>query len=60
MEVCGWDTYRVGSDVDALLLGVVDQWRVGEVRMAFNLVDCRNDAGGLDDGLELETKSAVA
>jgi hypothetical protein len=46
--------YRVGGDVNALLLGVVDQRRVGEVWVTLNLVDCGHDTGGIDDCLELE------
>lgn len=43
----------VGGDDDALLGGVVDQGVVGQTGVALDLVDGGDDAGGLDDGLEL-------
>lgn len=44
---------RVGGDDDALLLGVLNQGVVGQAGVALDLVDGGDDAGGLDDGLEL-------
>lgn len=46
--------------MNALLLGIVDQWRVGEVGVTLDLVDGGHDAGGLDDGLELVTVVSIA
>lgn len=43
----------VGGDDDALLGGVLDQGLVGETRVALDLVDGGDDAGGSNDGLEL-------
>lgn len=43
----------VGGDDDALLGAVVDQGLVGEAGVALDLVDGGDDAGGLDDGVEL-------
>lgn len=44
---------RVGGDDDALLLAVLNQGVVGETRVAFDLVGGGDNAGGLDDSLEL-------
>lgn len=52
--VAGGYKYRVGGDVNALLLGVVNQRRVEEVWVTLNLVDCGHDTGGVDDCLELK------
>lgn len=46
--------YRVGGDVNALLLGVLNQRRVEEVWVALNLEGCGHDTGGVDDCLELK------
>lgn len=43
----------VGGDDDALLGAVLDQGRVGETRVALDLVGGGDDAGGRDNGLEL-------
>lgn len=43
----------VGGDDDALLGGVLDQGRVGETRVALDLVGGGDDTGGGDDSLEL-------
>lgn len=44
----------VGGDVDALLLGVLDEGAVLlEEGVALDLVDGGDDAGGVDDGLEV-------
>lgn len=43
----------VGGDDDALLLGILDQGVVGQAGVALDLVGGGDDAGGLDDGLEL-------
>lgn len=45
--------YRVGSDMDTLLLAVGNQLVALQTRVAFDLVDSGNNASGLDDGLEL-------
>ena len=45
--------YRVGSDVDALFLTVLDQVVALQSGMALNLVGGRHDTSGVDDGLEL-------
>lgn len=47
-------TYRVGCDVDVLLLAVSNQVVLSEKRVAFDLVYCWDDTGGLDDGFKLE------
>ena len=44
---------RVGGDDDVLLGAVVDQGLVGDARVALDLVDGGDDAGFLDDALEL-------
>lgn len=44
---------RVGGDDDALLLAVLNQGVVGQAGVALDLVGGGDDAGGLDDGLEL-------
>lgn len=44
---------RVGGDDDALLLAVLNQGVVGKTGVALDLVGGGDDAGGLDDGLEL-------
>lgn len=44
---------RVGSDDDVLLLEVLDQGKVEDARVTLNLVDGRDDASVVDDGLEL-------
>lgn len=47
-------TYRVGGDVDALLLGVLDQGvLLLQQRVALDLVGGGDDAGSVDDGLEV-------
>lgn len=45
--------YGVGSHVDALLLAVFDELVALENGVALDLVDGGDDAGGVDDGLEL-------
>jgi hypothetical protein len=50
----------VGSQNDALLLEVCDELGVGEARVALDLVDGGDDAGVLDDGLELDMKLVCA
>lgn len=47
-------SYRVGSDVNSLGLSVFNQRWVGEVRVALDLEDGRNDTGSLDDGFNLK------
>lgn len=44
---------RVGGDDDALLLAVLDQGVVGQTGVALDLVGGGDNAGGLDDGLDL-------
>lgn len=44
---------RVSSDDDVLLLEVLDQGKVEDARVTLNLVDGRDDASVVDDGLEL-------
>lgn len=40
--------------MNALLLGVFDQWWVWKVRVTLNLKGRRNNASGIDDSFELE------
>lgn len=47
------DAYRVGSDVDALLLAVFDQVVALEHGVALDLVGSGNDASSVDESLEL-------
>lgn len=47
-------SYRVGSNVNSLGLGVFNQRWVGEVRVALDLEDGRSDTGSLDDGFNLQ------
>jgi hypothetical protein len=43
-----WQTYRVSSDVDALLLAVFDQVVALKNRVALNLVSSGDDTGAVD------------
>lgn len=54
-----WASYRVGGDVDALLLAVLDQVVALQDGVAFDLVGGGNDASAIDDGLELSEVSMV-
>lgn len=54
-----WASYRVGSDVDALLLAVLDQVVALQDGVALDLVGSGNDASAVDDGLELSEVSMV-
>lgn len=45
--------YRVGSDMDALLLAVGNQLVALQTWVAFNLVGSGNNASGLNNSLEL-------
>lgn len=53
-------TYRVGGDVDVLLLGVGDELLAGKERVTLDLVDSGGDARGLDDSFELEGTQVLA
>ena len=53
VRIIGGTAYRVGSDVDALLVGVLDQRRVGQVRVALDLKGGRDNTGSVDDSFEL-------
>ena len=46
-------TYRVSSDVDVLLSGVLDQVVALENGVTLDLIDGRDDTGGVDDRLEV-------
>lgn len=54
-EVVRWvvEAYRVGGNVDALLLAVLDQVVALENGVALDLVGGGDNAGTLDEGLEL-------
>lgn len=45
--------YRIGSDVNALLLAVLNQIVALQNGVAFNLVGGGHNTGGVDDGLKL-------
>lgn len=47
------DTYGVSSNVNALLLAILDQIITGKDRVALNLVGSRDDTGGLNKSIEL-------
>lgn len=56
----GLYTYRVGSDVNVLLLAVLDQVVALENGVALDLVGGGDDTGAVDEGLELFRVSIVA
>lgn len=51
--------YRVGSDVDVLLLAVLDQVVALQDGVALDLVSSGHDASAVDEGLELSAVSKV-
>lgn len=57
---CGLNTYRVGGDVNVLLLAVLNQIVALENGVALDLVGGGNDTGGLDKSLELVIVSMSA
>lgn len=50
----GEETYRVSGNVDALLLGVLDELQALEDGVTLNLVGSGDNIGGLNKSLNLQ------